>query len=379
MNKPDSTRIKLTLKTTVSRRLVYATSAIAIALIFGFGIFFFGNFNNNTKSFANNKKKEIDKETFHTSSNSGKPNAIKINCTKTFIFLSWNNNSSADNDASDGIIILRKQGLICDDQSIDDLEKNPSSLNGWSVIYNGSSISSFNDKNIAVGSYTYLIYEKHHSSKYTNAKDAARALVIYGKDIVEKVNADINLDGLFIDEESRLSFAENHVATFNKFAEVNIKGTVSISSQLNNDANVWVINPKAEFILNSSSNGKEVIPAASWKQGSTCVIKNISKLAPSGLNQKFENFIWNCASQLNDIEIADGLTVNGNLEIKSTGNKVLMLNGTNIINGNITIGNTAIVSTKNKSSVALTGNTLQNINGVISFENVSFNNKEGFN
>lgn len=74
------------------------------------------------------------------------------------------------------------------------------------------------------------------------------------------------------------------------------------------------------------------IPTATWNSGSTCEVTGYTSnsSAPSGINQSFRNFTWNCPSQSSDIALGSFTTVNGNFTVTSTGSKELRLSTANI-------------------------------------------------
>jgi hypothetical protein len=87
------------------------------------------------------------------------------------------------------------------------------------------------------------------------------------------------------------------------------------------------------------------IPSAEWRTGSTCKIEGVAAIAPSNVNQNFNNFVWNCVNQ--------------------TGNLSLRWNG-NIIGGNITILNTGTgswqicdPSSNSSANVIINGDVIQ--------------------
>lgn len=68
------------------------------------------------------------------------------------------------------------------------------------------------------------------------------------------------------------------------------------------------------------------IAMATWSAGSFCRLTGITNSVPSGLNQPFSNFTWDCASQSANLTLNGQLTtVNGNLVINTTNDALLTL------------------------------------------------------
>ncbi len=63
-----------------------------------------------------------------------------------------------------------------------------------------------------------------------------------------------------------------------------------------------------------------IIPTATWRPGSTCLINSAKGSAPSNGNQNFHNIVWNCPDQTVDLDMGwNGNTIGGNITIMSTG------------------------------------------------------------
>ncbi|HKR04610.1 MAG TPA: T9SS type A sorting domain-containing protein [Bacteroidia bacterium] len=122
----------------------------------------------------------------------------------------------------------------------------------------------------------------------------------------------------------------------------------------------------------SSSSG--TIPAATWNAGSTCEIINVGGAsAPSGLNQAFSNFTWNCPAQANDLTMGgQPSSITGDYSILSTGTKKLRLatgNSTLTIGGDFlqSGGNFYLTDTDNgTTTINITGD-FSVTGGILSF------------
>jgi hypothetical protein len=114
------------------------------------------------------------------------------------------------------------------------------------------------------------------------------------------------------------------------------------------------------------------LPLASWNQNSTCLITGIvSTPLVSGLNQNFGNFTWNCSSQIGFIDLDGNLTtVNGNLELISSGGAGVYLTATT--NYTLNIGGNIIIEdyfgfNSSASNVILNVGGDFNLEGIVDF------------
>jgi autotransporter-associated beta strand protein len=111
------------------------------------------------------------------------------------------------------------------------------------------------------------------------------------------------------------------------------------------------------------------IPAATWRDGSTCSITNCATsgtVKPSGLGQNFANFTWDWAAQANTVDFAGTLTnVRGNFHL-NTGRTVALADGspansTLNIGGDLTVAGPTAASSK-LNFVSGTAAALQTVN-----------------
>jgi len=129
---------------------------------------------------------------------------------------------------------------------------------------------------------------------------------------------------------------------------------IQVTGTLRNSGTISNAN-STRLTFNSGSNyfheftDAGTIPSASWNANSTVNITGYASggsTAPSGLNQTFGNFIWNCPNQDATVDLAGApSTINGDFQIVDTGSDVLVYNfasGTNtnlIILGDLTMTN----------------------------------------
>lgn len=104
------------------------------------------------------------------------------------------------------------------------------------------------------------------------------------------------------------------------------------------------------------------IAAATWTAGSLCRVTGITNSVPSGLNQTFSNFTWDCGSQSANLALNGQLTnVNGNLVINSTNDALLALASTASSSYTLQVGGKLQVNTG--SWLAIVGG--DNINATV--------------
>ena len=97
------------------------------------------------------------------------------------------------------------------------------------------------------------------------------------------------------------------------------------------------------------------IPVATWNNTSTCSITGVTGSVPSGLNQSFGNFTWNCTGQSSNRNLNGALTtVNGNLTVSSTNGRTLYLTDNTTlsltIGGNLNLSNGELTFAQNNSA-----------------------------
>jgi hypothetical protein len=111
--------------------------------------------------------------------------------------------------------------------------------------------------------------------------------------------------------------------------QANISGklVVGIDNNQPNAAGIFTKGANATINFLSGSTYEHArnggtIPTATWDATSNCNVTGITSTAPSGLNQTFGNFTWNCTGQgTSNLDIySNGLpTIKGNFNVTSTG------------------------------------------------------------
>jgi len=131
----------------------------------------------------------------------------------------------------------------------------------------------------------------------------------------------------------------------------NSKSIASTGTFSFNDLSVY------EHALNA-----DVVPTATWNDGSTCLITGITGTsAPTGLNQEFQHFIWNCPLQGGNVNCNANLTtINGDFTVLSTNAKQLRLGSVELtvnIAGDVIVGpNSILTSTGSAGDYTITVN-----------------------
>ena len=97
--------------------------------------------------------------------------------------------------------------------------------------------------------------------------------------------------------------------------DLNVDGTVNNSGSISIDAGA-VVNFNSGSTYNHARNGG-TIPTATWDVASNCNITGVTTTAPGGSNQTFGNVLWNCASQSQDVFLAN-INIDGDLTIQNT-------------------------------------------------------------
>lgn len=364
-------------------RLIITGSTLAVAVLFGIGFFMYGNLGNNTESFAAKKK---PKTVTATLSAPDGPSGITAVCSGSKIELTWTNNTvPGKEEQPDGILILKKSGVVTEDQTIRDLSIDStgnvimdiSSLNGWQVVYNGNLITSFTDEKEVTGIFTYLVYEKNGGVKCTPAKKAGRIFILNGESLSAAITGKTDMDGLYLPASCTLTIDSKGSLNVRKDAVLTISGTVVLKGELENNASSWTFTEGSQFIYNCNGNRKNLIPAAEWQKGSVCIVNGMENKEPKGLNQSFADFVWNCKNQTADALIPDNFSVKGDMKILSTGKKIksLAFSGNTYFSGNVFVDDLyAQIDVKKKNELVMSGSEPQTLSGKWNLETFTVNN-----
>lgn len=104
------------------------------------------------------------------------------------------------------------------------------------------------------------------------------------------------------------------------------------------------------------------IPSVSWSTNSTLEITGSTTAVPSAINQTFQNFTWNCPSQITDLNLGGSMTtVNGTFNLTNTGTASIFLDQQG--NNNTLNVNSDFNMTGGKIYLCVNGSTTLNISG----------------
>lgn len=320
------------------------------------------------------------------------PSAASANCSGTSVTLNFTQGTDA-NSGVDGVLIIRQAGLIATDQAVNNQTAysttsttGPTTVGSYSVVYNGTAVSSFTDNPGSIGSYTYLIYMRDKNYNYTTLTSAARIWVMNGTTLNVSVAASSSIDGLYIPAGNTLTIGSAATLTVRTGTVLSVSGTLKLQGIITNNGTITFANGSTfEYNRNGSATAGTEIPTATWATGSTCLVTGITSTAPLGTGQTFYHFTWNCTGQTaNAIFLSTSFNCNGNLTILDSGvgasPKTVWLDGVNHIKGNIHVETTGNINFDYGSLIYLDGTALQAIDNTGSdlwFENVTIDNAVG--
>ncbi len=323
----------------------------------------------------------------------GQGKSINVSVNATQINLNWINGNDAQSGLG-GVLILRTPGISnttpsCTNQVTyhpSNTTIGPTSISGFNVIYNSAVTNSVNNNPGSYGTYTYLIYARDKAYNY--ATNPIRVFVLNGTNISQPLSTDVSLHGLYIAPTCTLSINSSSTLTFEDYTPATIYGYLKSTGRIVSNNYVAVsMKDGSVYEYNRNKPQFETTPIlqATWESGSTCLITGPEDYAPSGFNQTFHHFTWNCNGQNFKFQLPANLMVNGNLLVQNTnsnflGSKSFCFNGECIIRGNLSINNSkAKVECNSGSKITMRGDVAQDISGSFYFENLEVDNTNGIN
>jgi len=103
-----------------------------------------------------------------------------------------------------------------------------------------------------------------------------------------------------------------------------VNGTLINSGSITQDMSATISFLDSSRYVHGQDGGS--IPVSKWGKGSTCEINSVTNSLPSGLEQNFHHFMWDCSEQASDVSMGwNGDTIGGNINIKNTGTGVWQL------------------------------------------------------
>ena len=294
----------------------------------------------------------------------------------------------------DGILILRQSGIQSADQTVNNQTtysttstSGPTTAGSYSVVYNGSAVSTYTDNPGSTGSYTYLIYMRDKNYNYTIISSATRIWVMNGTSLTGTVSSSTSIDALYIPATNTLTVGSAATLTLRTGTSLTISGKLKLQGIITNNGNITFANGSTfDYNRNGSATAGTGIPTATWSTGSTCLVTGITNTVPLGTGQTFYHFTWNCDLQTaNNLYLSPNFQCNGNINILDSGfgnsiPKTVWLDGTNHIKGDLHVEPTGNINFDFGSTIYFDGTTLQNIDntgGTLWFENVIIDNAAG--
>jgi hypothetical protein len=124
--------------------------------------------------------------------------------------------------------------------------------------------------------------------------------------------------------------------TLINYGKINVFGSIVNSGLITNYSFLYF--DSASIYKHNFTTTPGNIPLSQWHKNSTCEIIGYTSntITPTGLNQYFGNFIWNCINQNSDINLKGNLkNIYGNFSVLSTGSGKLILTNNNSLILNI--------------------------------------------
>jgi len=298
----------------------------------------------------------------------GAANGVSVSVSGTSITLNWSNGTDAESGI-DGIMILRASGGQTANQAVKDqcnyntnTTYGPATIGSYTVIYNGTAISTYTDNTGANGSYTYLLLMRDKAYNYTPLASETRVLAIIGANQSATFSANTSHDGMYIAATCTLNISSTFGDTIRNHAVADIYGVINVQGNFVNTAG-GTVNFRSGSLYRYNRNGNASIPVvtANWLTGSTCSIEGMTNTAPPGLNQTFANFTWNCGSQTGAASLPSAtFNCNGDLTISGTHTGNLTLNN-HTLKGNFTHSSGTVYYTTN-DTITFSGTSTQTVN-----------------
>ena len=312
------------------------------------------------------------------------PTTLVANCTGTSIQLTFAQGSDYES-GTDGIMILRKSGILTDTPSVSNQvyysssnsSDGPTSISTWKVIYNDSLISSFTDDPGANGKFTYLVFMRDEAMNYSLSETTGRIFIFNNPTTNYTFTSNAITDGIYHPSGCTIFIKQGVTLQVKNGADIHIYGSL-------NDSGAFLNNLGGTVTFENGSNykycrdGNTIIPIvnATWESNSNCIISGVTNTEPTGTGQTFGNFQWTCSNQATDVDLDASFAANGTFTISQTSSKTLWLNGDTYLKGDLirTAGN---LNYRSNSNVHFEGTSLQNISYTTTFHKLSINNSTG--
>ena len=286
----------------------------------------------------------------------------------------WNGGNGNWNDASKwtpsgipaGTDVLEFNGTSATISNVPESSFKGIIVNGGDIILNGSAGS---DKKIVLG---------YNSTENALTVFQGASLTIGSNLNVElSNNSQAAIDGTLIVSSNRQLIANNGITK------------MTVSGILKNNGGSIISKQQTLQFLNNSLYEHAVdggtIPSANWHMSSTCIVIGVVTNGPSGINQQFGNFEWNCLKQIYAASSTALLPadIRGNLTISKVGVNndpavYLQLPDHLQVDGTFTLKEGKCLALTNNSNIDIAGNFIVS-GGKISQNGSPANSKIYFN
>ncbi len=135
---------------------------------------------------------------------------------------------------------------------------------------------------------------------------------------IATVNSMVTLDQLLVEGGATLTVESGNTLTVNNGSgtDLLVTGTVNNYGSISVSASADIrFNATAEY--NHRRNGGS-IPNATWDVDSDCNITGVTNTMPTGLDQTFGNFTWNCTGQTGNLYMQSNITIAGDFNVLAT-------------------------------------------------------------
>lgn len=309
---------------------------------------------------------------------------LQANCVGTAISLNFSQGTDGESGI-DGVLILRKNGIITDTPAVvnqvfyssSSSTDGPTSISGWTVVYNDSLLTTFNNDPGSNGKFTYLVFMRDAAMNYSLAENTGRIFVFNLSASNYVLTANAMVDGIYLPSGCNLFIKQGIILEVKYGADIHINGTVIDSGCFLNDLEGLVTFENGST-YKYIRDGSVLYPIvnANWDDNANCNVYGIINTEPSGTGQTFGNFQWYCNAQSVDVDLDPAFSVNGNFTLTHSGAKTVWLNGDTYLKGNL-VRTAGTLNYRGNSNVIFSGISQQNISIITTFHKLTIQNAAG--
>lgn len=308
--------------------------------------------------------------------------ATRIQVTQSGTTLGYN--WTAGTDAQTGVagtLILRANGLLTTSVTVLDgtlystqASAGPATIGSFTVVANGSDLSSFSQPVTNNTAYTYVVVTRDHALNYATT---ARLFVFNGTGLSATAGTNTTLDGFHFPAGNTLTISSPSTVSL-RTSTINIAGTVINQGNLNNSSATLTFSSGSLYNYNRNNSGSFSIPNATWAPGSLCRITGVTTTGPGGTAQTFADFEWASTSQTGAFTFAPGFGTTGNFIVNGTGTGSISFPAatTNSIGGNF-VQSSGTVSFQPGHVLLFNGSAAQQIGAVGPLQGLTLQNPAG--